>query len=145
MKINLTKKQYRQLMNMCCIADWVTNAYRNNPTEESAQQHELLQYLLSFAKDFEFEENITYVKELDAHRWNENFLENNEAVRAFVAEYDYNRYADMLSDKLAEVALKEKYTEDELAQMDPKDLGEQFMQLKQKVRRQSTLMPQPAE
>ena len=141
MKINITKKQYQQLMDKCFIADWIINVYRGQPSEESAEHEELLQYLLSFAKDFDFEDNITFLKDQGIYEWTREFQEQNGAVRSLIAEYDYNRFSDILSDKLAEVALREKYTEEELEQMDPQALSEQFLQLKQQVRRQSTLMP----
>jgi len=129
MKINFTKKQYRNLMDLCFIADWIMNAYREKP-EQDEPHEELLQYVMSFAQDFDFE-GVSYDKKRDTYRWTENYLESNEVVGAFVAQYDHNRFRDMFSDGLAEAALQEKYSEEELEKMDSQELGKEFMDLKQ--------------
>jgi len=58
--INYTKKEYRLLVDMVEVAEWVLNAERSNPSDEIKKYSEIYQKILSYAKDMGFENLITY-------------------------------------------------------------------------------------
>jgi len=51
MKINITKKEYRTLLEMIEIANWVLFAHKIEKDPETDKFRELEQKLLSYAKD----------------------------------------------------------------------------------------------
>ena len=60
MKINITKKEYRLLLDILSIADWVMNAYQTEDDPRTKPYEDLEQKFLSYAKDFGFENLIVY-------------------------------------------------------------------------------------
>jgi hypothetical protein len=50
MKINFTKKEYRLLLDMVEIAEWVLNAHKSDPSDEIKKYSDLYQKILSYAK-----------------------------------------------------------------------------------------------
>jgi len=139
MKINLTKKQYRLLMERCFISDWIINAYRGELTPAMQEQEELVQYLLSHVKEFGAEENVTFAKDNQSVHWAADFTKNNPNVEDYIQHYNINMYADVLSGRLAEIALEERYSQEELEAMDPKELSKEFVALKQQALSSSAL------
>jgi hypothetical protein len=64
MKINISKKEYRLLLDILSIADWVMNSYKVNDDPKIAPYKELKQKLLAFAKDFGFDNLVMYDKKM---------------------------------------------------------------------------------
>lgn len=140
MKINLTKKQYQLLMEKCYIADWVIHAYRRPEDGIGEDYLELQQYLLGFAKDFGYEDNVSHIRENDRYVWAEDYLEKNPDAGEYILHYDFNRYADILSDRLADMAIKERYSPEELEAKDPQELSKEFYELKLEALKTTSLL-----
>jgi hypothetical protein len=66
MKINITKKQYKHLLELLYLGDWTANSSRVHD-ERIAEYDEVLQYFYSFSKDFGFDDVIPYDKSLDGY------------------------------------------------------------------------------
>jgi hypothetical protein len=66
MNINITKKEYRLLLDMLYIADWVLDALSEQG--QSHYEHQALKTrLLSLSKEMDAEDCIEYSKELNEH------------------------------------------------------------------------------
>ncbi|HAT7956513.1 TPA: hypothetical protein GJ770_04240 [Legionella pneumophila] len=64
MKINLTKKEYRALLDMLYIADWVLHSYTIKEAEPD--EHEVLKKnLLSYFKEMDAEDKIEFSPEFN--------------------------------------------------------------------------------
>ena len=54
MKIDFTKEEYRYLLDMVEIAEWVLNSHRTYPSDEIRVYSEVNQKILSYSKDLGF-------------------------------------------------------------------------------------------
>ena len=55
MKINITKKEYRLLLDVFSIATWVMNSHKYESDPKSVPYENLEQKFMAFAKEFGFE------------------------------------------------------------------------------------------
>ena len=60
MKIDTTKEEYRLLLDMLSISDWVMNSYKLEDDPETEPYAAFEQKLLSYAKDFGFDNLVQY-------------------------------------------------------------------------------------
>jgi hypothetical protein len=99
MKINFTKKEYRLLLDMVEMAEWVLNAHRCNPSDEIKKYSEIYQKILSYAKDMGFENLITYDENLGGYYTTFEY-EESEYMR-YIEEYEDDVFWDALPHRLA--------------------------------------------
>lgn len=97
MKINITKKEYRLLVEMLYLADWMMHSHS---IERPYQEHEMLKNkLLSFYKEMDAEDIIEQSKQSD------DYYEVNEfdeyIHEKFIDPYDTETFWDELIDRLA--------------------------------------------
>lgn len=95
MKINFTKREYRRLIEMLSMADWVMDAYRVEEEEEYKPYQELIQKIYSHAKESGCDHLIDHEKERD------RFYETNEFLldsphRKFIDEFEIDCFWEML-------------------------------------------------
>lgn len=100
MKINITKKEYRLLLEMLHLSDWMMHSHLEGPEQRHAQHEELRKKLLSYYKEMEAEDIIEYSKESN------DYYETNEYEEylheKFITPYDHQSFWDELIDRLAE-------------------------------------------
>jgi hypothetical protein len=99
MKINYTKKEYRLLLDMVEIAEWVLHSNRSDPADETKKYSELYQEILSHAKGMGFENLITYDEKLDGYYATTEY-EESEYMR-YIEEYDDDVFWNALPSRLA--------------------------------------------
>lgn len=96
MKIELTKKEYRALLDLLFIGDWVVNAYK--PEDESNEDVELhkkaVQKIYSKAKDFGFENLISCTKETGEYIETPEFEDSDVFER--ISEFEENMFWEKL-------------------------------------------------
>ena len=56
MKINFTKREYRLLIDILEISEWVLNAHSNVEREDTKKYSELAQKIFSYAKEMGYED-----------------------------------------------------------------------------------------
>lgn len=87
MKISLSKKDYRLLLDMLAISDWVMNSHKVEDDPRTEPYEKLEQKLFAFAKDFDCEDLVMYDKETgeyyptaeyDEHIFDTRFIEEFE-------------------------------------------------------------------
>ena len=114
MKINYTKKEYRLLLDMVEIAEWVLNAHKTASSDEIKKYSDLYQKILSYAKDMGYENLINYDKNLDGYYAT---FEYEESVHMrYIEEFEDDVFWDALPHRLAMRDLvkqvgEKKYTE----------------------------------
>lgn len=106
MKINITKKQYRALVDLIFAGNIMINGIRTHD-EFIGEYEELTQYIYSFAKDFGSENLIEYNKEYDEYMPTGEFEES--AIREYIDEYDDYVFWQELAGKLAQRDVHKEY------------------------------------
>ncbi|GAH04615.1 unnamed protein product [marine sediment metagenome] len=99
MKINFTNKEYRLLLDMVEIAEWVLNAHKTASSDEIKKYSDLYQKILSYAKDMGFENLIIYDKNLDGYFATSEY-EESEHMR-YIEEFEDDVFWDALPHRLA--------------------------------------------
>lgn len=66
MKVNITKKEYRTLLDMLYIADWVLHSSTIKETKQN-EYEALKQKFLSYFKEMEADEQIEFSQEFNEH------------------------------------------------------------------------------
>jgi hypothetical protein len=123
MKINITKKQYRQLLFMNGLAGHILgiigDSLPEKYKEKSNKLDELDDYLLSFAKDYECEE---WVDEYDG----KNRLDD-EAYEKYIVpimnDYDDDHFWNTLANKLAWRDFTHDHSKEEIKEMAKENNG----------------------
>lgn len=96
MKLELTKKEYRSLLDLIFLGDWIINAYET--TDDSApnkiQYKKTIQKIYSHAKDFGFDNLILFSKEMDMYTESHEF-EDSE-VSEYIDEFEENMFLEKL-------------------------------------------------
>jgi hypothetical protein len=67
MKIDITRKEYRALLDILAIADWVFSSHEVEEDEETEEFRSLEQKLFSYAKGFGFDHLIEYDREFERY------------------------------------------------------------------------------
>lgn len=111
MKINFTKKQFTQLLDLLYLGEWTANSSRSY-TERHTGYDELVQYVYAFAKEMGQEEKIIFDKQS-----NEYFptQEYEKQLQPIIDENDNDVFWQELSMRLSQrdLAKGEKVLKDQ--------------------------------
>lgn len=98
MKINFTKKEYRLLVEMLYLSDWMMHAHEAEPSH--TEHRELQEKIFSHSKEMEAEDIIGYSKELN------DYYETNKLDECmqekFINSYNDKVFWDELLERLSE-------------------------------------------
>jgi hypothetical protein len=100
MKINFTKKEYRTLLDIIHIADWVMHAHDTEGRTDTQEYETLFQKLFSFAEEMGYDDLIEYAKEDDKYYPNFNF-ESESLAENYIQEFENNSFWEELTSRLA--------------------------------------------
>ena len=109
MKIGFTKKQFRQLVQLAFIGDWIINGYRTEDFIEESQ--DLLDYLISNCSKMGLDDIIDYDKKSKRNISSEEFKED---CLNYIDQYSSNDFWEHLCVSLAERDLKKEYSVEEI-------------------------------
>lgn len=101
MTINLTDKEYRLLLDVVFVADWVFRAHEADPTPEDDTYQMLFQKLYSYAGDMGCSDLVESVAESNSYAPTRKFEEETEAIDR-IEEYDAMSFWEELIARLAE-------------------------------------------
>ena len=119
MKINFTKKQFKTLLKMAYIGNWMVNGVRSGRKgdEQIKEYEDLERYIFSFAKDFGLEK---YIDDEDGEIFPSRELEEGE-TRELIDYYDEDIFWGEISDRLAMRDFYRKYGADAISKMDTRE------------------------
>ncbi len=100
MKINFTNKEFRTLLDLIYLGNWVINANEIEPEKNLNKHEELVQKIYSHAKDFNFENLVEYNNEFKEYIETAEF-EDSE-VSEYLEEYEEQNFWETLISRLAE-------------------------------------------
>ncbi|MBT8419939.1 MAG: hypothetical protein KJO08_03665 [Gammaproteobacteria bacterium] len=117
MKIDITKQEYRVLVDMLEMANWVMNAHATWDKEETGKYITLMQKLYAHAKDMGCGDIIGYDEKLDGYFAATDYEEDG-SHRQFIEAFEEDSFWDELSHKLAFRDLIQQEGEEALEKMD---------------------------
>ncbi|WP_136805580.1 hypothetical protein [Desulfosediminicola flagellatus] len=118
MKIHLTKKEYRNLLDILSISDWVMNAHRNEVEAKCKPYNELQQKILSYARDFGCDDVVESDK--NSNTYYLTHMDDDEAIsNEFIKEYEEEFFWDELTSRLSQRDLIEEKGYDAVVEMKP--------------------------
>jgi hypothetical protein len=108
MKIEITKKEYRLLLDVFHIADWVLHSYKMEEGQETEEYRNLEQKFFSFAQEMGFANLVEYDPEMKQYFPTREYDETNVVMEAIV-DYDNESFWEELMERLAmrDLILKE--------------------------------------
>lgn len=120
-KLQLTKKEYRALLDMLHVADWVLHSHAIQPEDVSAPHKAVMKKILSYSSEMDVSDLISYDQADDAYyetREYEEFLQN-----MFIEPYDQETFWEELADHLAQRDALREFGEEKLRTMDRWERG----------------------
>jgi hypothetical protein len=116
MQIGFSKGEYRTLLEIIEIADWVLFAHRTDEPENRKKYCNFTQKIFSFAEALGFGNLIMYDKEMKRYFPTREHDENSP-VRPFIEEFEEATFWDELVDRLAERDMLHELGEKKLLSM----------------------------
>ncbi len=130
MKINFTKKEYQLLVDLLNTADWVLHAHTAGERQDTRDYAQLIQRILSYAKQMGMESSIKYDKGLERYVPTSNYEESGKHMQ-FIDLYDDDVFWDGLSYKLSLRDLIEQEGQTAVEKMDFTERGSKLIQLQE--------------
>ena len=101
MNINFTKKEYRSLIELLYMADWLVNAHTADESEHPQHYAELIQKVYSHAKEMDCDDYITYEKTVDGYC--ETLMMDEESpCREYIERFEAQTFWEELINRLSE-------------------------------------------
>ncbi len=141
MEIALDEKEYRSLLEMMEIADWVLHAYRLDEPVETESYRQLAQKIYAAAKNYKSEDLVHYDLASQQFFPSEK-LEESDAVLDRIAEFENACFWDELIHRLVERDLIDSLGEEAVTKLDPTERsqrGEVFEKKYEKTFQESGL------
>jgi hypothetical protein len=101
MKVEITKKEYVDLLDMLHIADWVLSAHKTEEDPRAEKYEELMQKFYALAGEMGREDLIEYDHDIEKFFPTETFEETSEAWD-FIEEFVEDTFWDELIDRLTQ-------------------------------------------
>lgn len=120
MKIEINKKEYRDLLDILYLADWVLHCYKEPESPETAAYRHLEQKLLALAREMGFENLVEFDSEMAQYFPTREYDETN-AVMAAIVDYDNESFWQELMERLAMRDLILQKGQEKVAAMDDEE------------------------
>lgn len=101
MQIELSTEEYRQLVDVLYLADWLLTAHKVGDDPRVEVYHQLVQKLYARAQEMGLSHLIEYAAEFDQYFPTRDF-ESGTPIHEFIDEYDDETFWDELTRRLAE-------------------------------------------
>ena len=116
MKIDFTKKEYRALLELLGMADWVVNSHSAGGSANIEKYSSLVQRICSHSKEMGCDDIIEYEKELNEYYPTSETDANGES-RKYIDLYNENIFWGKLIAKLADRDVIEKHGSEVFSKM----------------------------
>jgi hypothetical protein len=101
MKINFTKKEYRLLLDIVYLGQWMMEAHQVGEPDEDDGYEMLVQKIYSFAKDMGCEDLVVPEKKMNKF-YTSRLYEDESGVHEIIDRYNDDSFWDELVNRLAE-------------------------------------------
>ncbi len=101
MKIDVTTQEYRMLIDLLEIADWVLHSHKANFPDETKPYRDIANKILSYAEQVGMENLIDYSGSLEGYYPTREFEETSDYMY-YIQEFESDSFWDELINRLAE-------------------------------------------
>jgi len=118
-KIELTKEQFKALLKLVYLGNWLANANRDgSPENPRLKEYEAIEnYIFSFAKEFGFGEYVDDEEAGKSKFYPTRMFEEETDIQKLIEEYDEETFWDELIDRLGDRDFFRHYSKDEIKKM----------------------------
>jgi len=118
-KIELSKEQFKTLLKVVYLGNWLANANRNgNPGDPYLEEYRTIEnYIFSFAKQFGLGEYVDEEEAASGNFYPTRIFEEEPDIQKIIKEYDEETFWDELIDHLGDRDFFRHYSEDEIQKM----------------------------
>ena len=118
-KIEFTKEQFKALLKLVYLGNWLANAQRDGSNENpNLEEYEAIEnYIFSFAKQFGLSEYVDDEEAAKGKFYPTRFFEEETDVQKLIEEYDEETFWDELIDHLGDRDFYRHYSKDEIKKM----------------------------
>lgn len=120
MNVSMTKQEYRLLLDLLLVADWVIHSNRSDEVAEAEPYRMLIQKLLSLAPDFGLEDLVEIDEQYNQYRPTARLEQSTDAWR-LLDEYDDLVFWEELIVRLAERDISSMPGKAEVSEMSPEE------------------------
>jgi hypothetical protein len=99
MKIFINKNDYRKLLDILFLAEWMLNATKTEPDPKTEKYNSVLQQIYSYAKDFGCGD-IVQKSDLDDEYYQDDNYEQNPILKEIINEYNNDTFWGELISRL---------------------------------------------
>jgi hypothetical protein len=131
MKINITKNEYRSLIDMIYIADWVLTSYKSEAGPEIKKYQDVIQKFYGLAKDMGMDNLIKFEREMNAYCETMEFEDTSECHQ-FIDEYDNDAFWERLIEQLTTRDLEDEMGGKKAMDKDPDKYFERYAAVEMK-------------
>lgn len=137
MEIKLTKEQYKNLIKLVYLGNWMVNAIRSGNKEDPQieKYNEIEQYIFSFAKDFGLEKYVEYVEEFKEFFPTREF-EDDPEIEKYINDYDEETFWEELIHRLSWRDFIRTYGKEAVEKMDIEERIEKGFPFEEKYRQE---------
>ena len=112
MKILFTKTEYRALLDMIYLAEWMLTAYLDEPEPSNEKYKHIAQKIYSHAREMGCERLVDVAKDTNEYMPSRE-LEEKGGVRELIEFYDSETFWDQLVDRMTDRDVKAKVGSEE--------------------------------
>lgn len=127
MKINITKEEYRTLLEILYISDWVINTFSSGVEEENKSHNNLKEKLLSLHKEIEAEDLLNEFESIEF----DEYMHTNH-----IEKYNQSVFWEMLIEQLSYRDLAKEIGMEAFNQLDPIERIERLEEFRESYSRE---------
>ena len=101
MKINFTKSEYRILLDVICMANWILHAHDTEDRSDTQEYSDLFQKLMSYAKDMGCEGLVDFNEQQKNYAESFIFEEESRALE-YIEEFEDDSFWAAIISRLAQ-------------------------------------------
>ncbi|MFN3233865.1 MAG: hypothetical protein ACE365_00420 [Gammaproteobacteria bacterium] len=128
MKVSITKKEYRLLLDMLFLSEWMMSTYNERPESDYQWHSRFRQKLLSYYKEMDAKGFVEYFEEMNQFYETESYMDM--MYEHYVVPHNENVFWAELIDRLAERDLIDRVGCDAYDSMDFLERMEQLNKIK---------------
>lgn len=118
MKINITPKEYKTLLEILEITDWILHTHKTEETEDTKPFRDFEQKIFSLAKDFGCEHLIEYDNELQGYFTTSEFEDTSPGM-GYIDDFENESFWEELIERLVDRDLIREMGEKKFLSLDP--------------------------
>jgi hypothetical protein len=120
MKINITKNEYKTLLEILEVTDWILHAHETDESKDTKPFKDFEQKVLALANEFGCDHLVTYDKELQRFFTTKEFEDTSPGM-GYIEDFENDSFWEELTERLVQRDLIREMGEKKYLSLDPMD------------------------